>query len=176
MKVHRPILFLDFDGVMCCDRYLERLLKEGHPTTDDEGTLFVPEAVSNLRRIVETTGCQIVVSSTWRIDGESRIRRIWKNRNMPGELIGVTPILLFSTYQDADTKERIEKPEWEAKAFEVNAWLEKNEITYARYAILDDENMFLFRQQDHLVVTDAYDGLTRDKAEEVISILTSKKE
>lgn len=106
------------------------------------------------------------------MDGEERIRRLWDNRNMPGELLGITPILLFSTYEDAKTKERTEKPEWEAKAFEINAWLEKHEIIGTPYVILDDENMFLHRQQEHLVLTDAYYGLTKDKAEKVVALLT----
>lgn len=64
MSNQRPLLFLDFDGVMCCDNYLEALMKEGQPTTDEEGTLFTPDAVNNLRSIVDATDCQIVVSST----------------------------------------------------------------------------------------------------------------
>jgi len=167
----RRILFLDFDGVLCTENYLEHLQAKGAATRDADGTLFDPEAVGQLRRIVDETQCQVVVTSTWRTDGEERIRRLWANRCMPGRLLGVTPVLLHATYEDPLSRQLLEKPEWETKGYEVNAWQEMHGKLDDVYAIVDDENPFLNRQQGHLVQSNEQTGLTEAAASRIIALL-----
>ena len=58
----------------------------------------------------------------------------------------------------------------EAKALEINAWLDQNAGRDYSYVILDDEDSFFPNQQDHLVLTDDKEGLTDRKAQNAIWI------
>lgn len=167
-------LFLDFDGVLNTERYSKRLKKEGIDPFDEFGAMFDPDTISNLRSIVEQTGCKIVLSSTWRNEGMMRMRALWDDRNLPGMLFSMTPILLSTTYHDAKNGELFTIPERNSKALEIQAWLQRNGKVPFKYVILDDENVFFYGQQEHLVQTEEYDGLTIEKAQEAISILDMK--
>ena len=81
------------------------------------------------------------------------------------------PILLSTSYQDAMTGEMIGLPQRESKALEINAWLYQNAGKEYCYVILDDEDYFFPKQQNHLVLTDEFYGLTDRKAQKAISFL-----
>ena len=164
-------LFLDFDGVLNTSRYAKYLTKEGIDPYDAFGPMFDPMAIDNLRNIVEQTGCKMVLSSTWRNEGLIQMRALWKDRNLPGELFSMTPILLSTTYRDAQSGEMFGMAERSAKALEINAWLLRHASGTSRYVILDDENVFFQSQQEHLIQTDAYVGLTANKAQFAIDVL-----
>lgn len=116
-------LFLDFDGVLNTIGYAKRLRKEGIDPFDEFGAMFDPKTISNLKSIVEQTGCKIVLSSTWRNEGLMRMRALWEDRNLPGEIYSMTPVLLSTTYNDARSGELFSIPERNAKALEIQAWL-----------------------------------------------------
>ena len=61
--MNNSIIFLDFDGVLNTKRYQARLVVNGKPTKDAWGPLFDPRAVDNRRKIIESTGAEIVISS-----------------------------------------------------------------------------------------------------------------
>ena len=164
-------LFLDFDGVLNTARYAKLLRKEGLDPIDAFGPMFDPMAIDNLRNIVEQTGCEIVLSSTWRNEGLMQMRALWKDRNLPGELFSMTPILLSATYRDAQSGEMFGMAERYAKALEINAWLQRHASGTSQYVILDDENVFFQSQQEHLVQTNENDGLTAQKAMVAIDVL-----
>ena len=46
-------LFLDFDGVLNTVSYAKRLRKEGVDPFDEFGAVFDPDAINNLKSIVE---------------------------------------------------------------------------------------------------------------------------
>ena len=164
-------LFLDFDGVLNTSRYAKLLRNEGIDPFDEFGAMFDPETIVNLKSIIEQTNCKIVLSTSWRNEGLLRMRSLWKDRNLPGEIFSMTPILLSTTYQDSLNGEMFCIPELNAKALEINAWLQQNASKSFNYVIVDDENVFFQKQQKHLVLTDEYDGLTVDKADKAIEIL-----
>ena len=164
-------LFLDFDGVLNTANYAKRLKREGIDLYDEFGPMFDPTTIANLNRIVEETGCKIVLSSSWRNEGFMRMLALWKDRNLPGELFAMTPILLSTTYQDARSGEMFSIPERNAKALEINAWLEEFAERPCQYVIIDDENVFFQSQQEHLVQTGEISGLTYEKARTAIEIL-----
>ncbi|MBQ9676843.1 MAG: hypothetical protein IJV44_01745 [Prevotella sp.] len=166
-------LFLDFDGVLNTGRYAKQMKLDGIDPFDEFGALFDPETIANLKHIVELTDCKIILSTTWRNEGIMRMRELWEHRNLPGEIYSMTPILLSTSYQDAVTGEMMGLPQCEAKALEINAWLYKNVGKEYRYAILDDEDLFFPKQQEHLVLTEEYDGLTERKAQRAIWILNN---
>lgn len=165
-------LFLDFDGVLNTANYAKRQSKEGIDHYDEFGPMFDPHTITHLKRVVDETGCKIVLSSTWRNEGFMRMRSLWKDRNLPGELLAMTPILLSTTYRDARSGEMFSIPERNAKALEINAWLEEFAERPCQYVIIDDENVFFKSQQEHLVQTDESNGLTFDKALFAIEILS----
>ena len=164
-------LFLDFDGVLNTLRYAKMLRKDGIDPYDEFGAMFDPNTTSNLKNIIEQTNCKIVLSTSWRNEGLLRMRSLWKDRNLPGEIFSMTPILLSTTYQDSQNGEMFCIPELNAKALEINAWLQQNASKLFNYVIVDDENIFFKSQQEHLVLTDEYDGLIVDKAKRAIEIL-----
>ena len=164
-------LFLDFDGVLNTSRYAKLLKKDGIDLNDEYGAMFDPNTTSNLKSIIEQTNCKIVLSTSWRNEGLLQMRSLWKDRNLPGEIFSMTPILLSTTYQDSLNGEMFCIPELNAKALEINAWLQQYTTNSFNYVIIDDENVFFQNQQEHLVLTDEYDGLTVDKANKAIEIL-----
>ena len=164
-------LFLDFDGVLNTSRYAKLLRKEGIDLYDEYGAMFDPNTTSNLESIIEQTNCKIVLSTSWRNEGLLRMRSLWKDRNLPGEIFSMTPILLSTTYQDSQNGEMFCIPELNAKALEINAWLQQYTTNSFNYVIIDDENVFFQSQQEHLILTDEYDGLTAQKAKNAVDIL-----
>ena len=166
-------LFLDFDGVLNTGRYAKRMAQERVDPFDEFGAMFDPEAIANLKIIVEQTDCKIILSTTWRNEGIMRMRELWKERNLPGEIFSMTPILLSTSFQDAMNGEMMGMPLRESKALEINAWIYQNAGRDYRYVILDDEDYFFPKQQEHLVLTDETEGLTELKAQKAIWILNS---
>lgn len=164
-------LFLDFDGVLNTSRYAKLLKKDGIDLYDEYGAMFDPNTISNLKSIIEQTNCKIVLSTSWRNEGLLRMRSLWKDRNLPGEIFSMTPILLSTTYQDSQNGEMFCIPELNAKALEINAWLQQYASNSFNYVIIDDENVFCQKQQNHLVITDENKGLTVQKSKEAIEIL-----
>ena len=156
-------LFLDIDGVLNTGRYSNYLVENGLCETDADGNLFDPEAVKNLQTIIEETDAKIIITSTWRLDGD--MQALWRNRNLAGEVIGVTPTI---EKERAIGKITI----WYGqRGMEIEAWLQDNATFPFKYAILDDEDDYLPHQSEHLILTDPMTGITEDVAEKVISLL-----
>ena len=57
----KKIIFLDFDGVLNTEHYQNYLMYERTPWQDKHGALFDPEAVQQLKRIVDVTKADIVI-------------------------------------------------------------------------------------------------------------------
>lgn len=146
------IILLDLDGVLnvyCEDR-------------DEFGCTFHPNFVDNLKYIIDETGAKIVIISTWRFSGLVIMKEMWKKRNLPGEVIDITPHI--------DICKRGE---------EIEYWLKNNEVD--SYVIIDDDNDMLENQQQNFVKTSknvSHEdnvnngmGLTLKCAEKAIKIL-----
>jgi len=94
------------------------------------------------------------------------IKNMWKFRNLPGEIIGITPILRsYRTDDDISFKDRAERGR------EIKDYLSQHpEIT--DYVIIDDDDDFLPEQEDKFVQTWHQYGLTNEVADKCIKILT----
>jgi len=152
----KKILFLDFDGVMVTDRYQEQLTASNCPLRDYYGAKFDPVCVECLRQIVDKTGADIVVTSTWKMD--KGIQKMWEARCLPGKVIGITP--------DVDLIHR---------GNEVEAWLD-TETGIVRYVIIDDcpiLDFFNEEQQPHLFKVDERAGLNEETTRRVIGYLNN---
>ena len=151
----KKVIFLDIDGVLNLCRQ-ER---------DQYGSLFHPYYERNLRMIIDQTAAKIVISSTWRMSGLEIMQEMWKERNLPSEVIDITPSIHNS-----------------CRGEEINYWLKNNKVD--AYCIIDDDSDMLISQFPYFVRTsnnhthigniEGY-GLTKECAENVINILNNGK-
>lgn len=86
----------------------------------NDGYLFDPEAVQNLEDIIDATDAKIIITSTWRLDGD--MQALWSNRNLAGEVIGSTPAL---PREKAIGKLKVY---YGHRGIEVEAWLQDNAV------------------------------------------------
>jgi hypothetical protein len=160
------VVFLDIDGVL-------NVIPQGH---DHYGAIFHPEFVENLRRLLHETGAKLVISSTWRHSGVVSMKEMWEARNLPGEIIGITPDLRWRVKEDA----REPNEQDYVRGDEIQAWLDQHsQVT--NYVILDDDSDMLQSQRGNFVQTsnninhpDCIDigyGLTKTCTDRAIRIL-----
>lgn len=153
----KKIIFLDFDGVMVTDRYQEQLMTSGSPLRDEHGVKFDPVCAENLRRIINNTDADVVVTSTWKMEmGLDGIRKMWSDRNLPDKVIGITP--------DIDILHR---------GNEIETWLGR-QTGSVRYAIIDDcpiLDFFREEQLPFLFKVDERTGLDEETANRIIEHL-----
>ena len=159
------ILFLDIDGVL---NSIEHIMKVGAGCPPLLGQAspaslkWCPEMVGRLGRIVDETGCEIVISSSWRGYGEHAIaqwRRMFACYGWPDvPVIGETPRL--SAAQPADTTP--------CRGREIATWM-LTAPPVDRYVCLDDSEEFLPHQP--LVQTSGELGLTDAEATRCIALL-----
>ena len=174
------VLFLDIDGVLNSDNWFgyrlyciknnmyDRVLN--FVDTNDENTehklmMIDDRAIANLNRIVEETGCKVVLSSSWRSSGESEnvfTQYILKLKGFKYELYDVTPRLWDKEF---GTQRGEEIQSW------VNKESEKNEIE--SYVILDDDSDMLPEQMNNFIHVDANIGLTYSDVCKAIKILNN---
>ena len=155
-------IFLDVDGVLNTSKTTKRL------ECCEEFTFVDTRKILRLRDIVERTGAQIVLSSTWRFGADPRalfleragydeLRREFLRVRCP-IWVDITPIFP-------------QAKRWQ----EINAWLELHPEV-KEFIILDDVGEELKPLADHLVLTNMRDGLTKERAELAIQMLGEKKD
>lgn len=166
------VIFLDIDGVLNTERQHYHCVEAGLTYADNFGYAFDPVAVANLKRIVDETGADIVISSSWKFWGLSTMQKLWVNRELPGKLIDVTPNNVSDEMLLSVDLDLMELPA--GKGSEIKEWLETEGQQVTHYAILDDLPDMLPEQQSHFVQTDPRIGITEDDADRVISILTGE--
>jgi hypothetical protein len=153
----KKIIFLDFDGVMDTAYYDHICSKNGLPISDKYGILFDPNCVKNLKNIIDQTGADIVVSSTWKdFMSYKQILDMWKDRELPGFVTDVTPSA------------------WRHRGDEIDAWLDECK-TECQYVIIDDldEQNFNEHQIPRLLVVNPFFGLDVDTSERAVILLNS---
>ena len=164
------IIFLDIDGVL-------NLIPQGR---DKYGDIFHPHFVANLKRLIDVTGAKIVISSTWRMSGFDVMKNMWKDRKLPGDVIGITPIGYHLSQRDFNFKKW--KDRTMPRGVEIQYWLDNTKDNIDNYVILDDDtDMTKFQFDNHYVKTsgnmghpDCIDigyGLTKICTDKAIKIL-----
>lgn len=160
----KPILFLDIDGVL-------NVIPQGR---DKYGALFHTNFESNLKRIIDKTGADIVISSTWRMSGLEVMKKMWTDRNLPGDVVGITK----TADKIVDTG-LTDYYDLVCRGDEIELYIKENGIT--NYCIIDDDDDFLDHQLDRFVRTsnnyshpDSVSGygLTKICSDKVIDILS----
>lgn len=140
----RKVLFLDIDGVVNSAQFAVASKSRGVLGIDPYPAFLVG-------KIQLDTGCEVVLSSTWRHweDGKKDVRA------QVVDFVDITPDM-----RGAD------------RGFEIEAWLNENpDVT--RYAILDDSADMLVYQAPNFFKTDWNEGLTPKIAKAVTEHLNS---
>lgn len=150
------VIFLDFDGVLNSHKWIGA---NQHLFETDR--LFMhrdvdPEAVERLNRIVDATGAEVVVSSTWRrMNSRGMLQFILRKHGFNGFVKDVTPIL--------GTR----------RGFEIQQWLDEHGPVESFTIIDDDSDME--HLMDKLVKTSFDDGLQDRHVEQAIAMLGAKE-
>lgn len=153
------INFLDFDGVMDTAYYDHILSKKGLPECDKFGVVFDPDCIKNLKYIIDNTGADIVVSSSWKdFMSYKEILEMWKYRNLPGFVTDVTPI-------PSHRRNRGD---------EIDAWLDECNVE-CQYVIIDDldADNFNEHQISRLLIVNPFNGLDEETAKRAVELLNS---
>ena len=159
-SVIMKVLMLDIDGVLT--------------TVSTKWKTFHPDCVKALKRVIETTGAKIVLSSSWRhgfIDWRTEEHRLVN----PNEAIPVMKELFADCGLPAEAL--IDKTPFcksEHRGDEISKWLEihSKELGVEQYVVLDDDPA-VDPHHAHFVQTSWGDGMNEKDADKAILILTS---
>ena len=166
----KKVIFLDIDGVLNTKWWYTQM--DRNTPKDQYGYAFDPKTVANLKRIVEETGADIVISSSWKCMGLSQMEDMWEERNLPGKIIGITPNSVSDEMllnADIDSIEL-----FHIRGEEIKEWLAMHGKRISNYAIIDDMDNMLPEQQSHFVHTNPEVGITENDADRIITILKTK--
>ncbi len=166
-----PIVFLDIDGVLHSFDYEKYLTIHNMDWFDKDGAIFAPDCIDAFRELIRATNAQIVISSSWK---DSRIcknalsilKDIWKRRNLPGEIIDVTPTLTPDELQFLYGVRTTRK--W--KGYEIDLWLQHNPQCQS-YIIIDDQDVVLDCQKTFFIKTNGNKGLQDKDVKRAAKIL-----
>ena len=171
----RRYVFIDFDGVLNTERHHSELVSSGQKCSDQYGPLFDPVAVGNLKRIVDETEAEIVIISSWKLEGVERMIDIWKVRRMPGVLAGCTPDYISGMdLLNVNLEDPAAFANLAGKGNEVKQWLKENSPKKAdgyRYVSVDDVSECLPEKMEHFIQVNRRVGITENDAEKAIMLL-----
>jgi hypothetical protein len=142
------VLFLDIDGVVNCATTPQRF--NGFFGIDPYMALMID-------RIIQATGCQVVLSSSWRHHEDS----MEEVRKRVCKFIDVTPTIYPGIRGD-----------------EIKAWLDRHDSVFenepvTKYAIVDDNSDMLDEQMPNFFKTMWPTGITQEVANEIIAHLNA---
>lgn len=164
----KKIIFLDIDGVLNSRVYTksEAFLKETEGVSDAELMLIRhdlhidPLAVALLDELIEKSGADVVLSSTWRQKySPEAITELMATRGFKHKVVDKTPAL-FGKFSSS----RIPRGK------EINAYLRSLPEWPEAFVILDDNDDML-NLKDHLVLTSKRTGITSADVDRALKIL-----
>ena len=146
MKGINKYLFLDVDGVLNSVSWYREEWSKNHAYPQGD---FDPKCVELVNRIVEETGCKVVVSSSWRT--ESNLQSIFDKAGLKFKIHSITP---FGSHRGCEIQE----------------WLDSQTEPYV-YAIVDDDRDMLSHQRKYFIKTNTVIGITDEDVRHIINIL-----
>ena len=161
----RKVIFLDIDGVLN-PKWWER-----KKPADRFGCAFVPKTISCLAKIVKETKAEIVISSSWKDLGLVELQNMWREGNMPGKLVDITPDYMSDELLLKEDSANVDY--LYERGSEIQGWLLLHGDDVSRYVIIDDIDDFLPEQQSHFVQTDPEFGITIDDVKKVVHLLNT---
>lgn len=148
-------------NILNTEKYQSELLRSaGKNGWDDFGQLFDPEAVENLKMVLDTVqGVFLVINSSWKLEGLDRMKELWRVRCLPGKIHSCTPDYVLDLANiDLENYDNIAL--LAGKGNELKRWMEENAPDGCKYVIFDDIPDFLPEQEEHLVCTDPRVGIS----------------
>ena len=175
----RKIIFLDFDGVLNTEHYQGLLQYQGKSWQDEYGAFFDPNAVKQLKRIIDATGADIVVESSWKYLGLDAMKELWKVRSLPGRVIDITPSSVSDEYLSNVDLDNLDASMLHCKGLEISSWLSEKGQSNTRYVIIDDEyveehddgTIEYLERLENKILTDIYGVYEDDEIEELSDIV-----
>lgn len=152
------ILFLDIDGVLNSRTFYKKRAASGiwYAKEDYIKEQFDPDAVARLNQIIEATGAQICVSSTWRLSHSVfALQKIFNDVGIKGEIVGKTQNL------SGDHKY--------PRGYEIEAWINAGNVQ--NYVVLEDDVVDMDMLKGHVIRTTFEYGLLDKHVETAIKIL-----
>ena len=144
-------------SVLNSDAYADYMLTEGNVDIFNEDMLD-ERAIVQLKKIVEATNAEIVLSSSWRWYKETRDKIHHQLRQKGIDFVDTTPREIDITM---------------SRGAEIKAWLD-NHPEVEKFVILDDDELQIEEYLPYHVKTTFKYGLTREKAAEAIKILNGE--
>lgn len=155
------VLFLDVDGVLNCWTTKELTL---------HGYKFVERKfVKRVKRIVDETGCKIVLSSTWR----KGYYDLLKDKVSDEDATDADDyVLLHNMFQFYGIEIYSHTPMLNEshRGLEIEEWLKNTTDEVERFVILDDD-IRVYPYTENLVATFLDSGLTEELTDKVIKML-----
>lgn len=146
------IIFLDVDGVLNNSEWAKRMIDEGVRVYAED--MLEDRAILLLKQIIDATGADVVVSSTWRDDPKAMEHLLVQLAAYDIWPIGSTPRTNLRRGDD------------------ISQWLERYDGYIESYVILDDDSDMTVHM-DHLVKTSFEHGLRHEHVERAIEILAA---
>ena len=160
----RKIMFLDIDGVLNHETGYRNGNCKPYEMNGHIYEAFDPTSKELLNKLIELTGADIVISSSWRSDGLGAMQELWSHENMLGEVIGITPSLPAVFSASLDCLGSTSMP----RGIEIDAWLNSRGYRHingdsvqqekymeqskiSQYVIIDDDSDMLYNQRKHFV-------------------------
>ena len=144
-------------SVLNSDAYADYMLTEENVDIFNEDMLD-ERAIVQLKKIVEATDAEIVLSSSWRWYKETRDKIHHQLRQKGIDFVDTTPREIDITM---------------SRGAEIKAWLD-NHPEVEKFVILDDDELQIEEYLHYHVKTTFKYGLTREKAAEAIKILNGE--
>jgi len=140
-------IYLEFDGVLNTEQYQADLAVAGMSGKDKYGPLFDPDTVRQLNRLIETTGADIIVTSSWRyVYDKNTLYEMWAERGLPD-----TRVVILDRKFEGISKDKHQK--------------------YVPYVYIDDEYKCSDSEREFLIQTDPVKGLSASDVDRAIAIL-----
>ena len=158
-------IFLDIDGVLNSMDFLHlnilnaRINDTVYTNKDVHGSLFDPRCVLALDTLIKATDADIVISSDWRFSGLDAMRKLWSDRGLSGNIVGITSFCVG------------------IRGCDIDDYIKINDInpTTDSFIIIDDNDDFFNDQLPYLIKTDPKFGLSFNDVLKGVSILNNTK-
>lgn len=145
------VLFLDMDGVINCWETFKTNPKADYPID--------PVMVERVNKIIESTGCMVVLSSVWRLyDGAKHVQKKLSENGFRYNIHDVTPNFTF-----------------EQRGVEIESWMKENNVNEDDIVILDDDSD-MANMMHRLVKTSMAKGLTDELTQKTIDMFLGNTE
>ena len=147
------VIFLDFDGVLNCERYVKQ--------SEQFGVIIDPEKLKLVKKIVDATGAKIVLSTSWREHWDKASEGCDKIGLQINEIFASADIEIFDKIPEINLR----------RAFQIDCWLSEHpDVT--DFVVIDDEFIGADFMNDRFVKTSNYiDGLEEKDVIKAIEIL-----